>query len=172
MIVLETERLAVRHLTPDDAEFILRLINEPSFISNIGDRGIRSVEQASNYLLDGPINSYAQNGHGLYLVELRHTSVPIGMCGLLRRNHFDDIDLGYALVPEFWSRGYAFEAASAVLDFGHTSLGAARILGLVSPNNIPSINLLERMGFGFVELRQASPEAALPTAIYAHLRPS
>ena len=168
MVVIETERLVIRFLTAEDAEFILTLVNEPSFISNIGDRGIRTLEQASNYLLDGPITSYERNGHGLYAVELRESRDRIGMCGLLRRPLFDDIDLGYALLPEYWSRGLAHEAATAVLEFGHSTLGAARILGLVSPNNIPSIRLLEKMGFDFVELRQMKPGEGLPTAIYAH----
>jgi ribosomal-protein-alanine N-acetyltransferase len=167
MNVLETERLVLRHLTTRDAEFILRLVNEPSFITNIGDRGIRSLEQAANYLLDGPIKSYAAHGHGPYLVELKPSLQPIGMCGLLKRAEFDDIDLGYALLPEFWSRGFAFEAASAVLQFANESLHVQRTLGLVSPDNIASIRLLEKLGFVFTELRQIKPEG-LPTAIYSH----
>lgn len=172
MVVLETKRLRIRFLTTGDAEFILRLVNEPSFISNIGDRGIRTLEQASTYLLDGPITSYDRNGHGLYAVELRESGDRIGMCGLLRRPQFDDIDLGYALFPEYWARGLAFEAASAVLAFGHGTLGAQRILGLVSPSNAPSIRLLEKMGFEFVDLRQVTPGQGLPTAIYAHTDPT
>ncbi len=169
MIVLETPRLTVRFLTTADADFVLRLVNEPSFIANIGDRGIRSLEQASNYLLDGPIKSYGRNGHGLYMVELRQPHAPIGICGLLKREQFPEIDLGYALLPEFWSQGFAFEAAAAVLRFGHESLGANRILGLVSPANVASIRLLEKLGFEFAELRQMTPPNALPTAIYAHV---
>jgi [ribosomal protein S5]-alanine N-acetyltransferase len=167
MTVLETDRLLIRHLTVDDAEFILRLVNEPSFIANIGDRGIRSHEQASNYLLDGPIRSYAEHGHGPYLVALKQSLEPIGMCGLLRRAQFKDADLGYAFLPEFWAQGYAFEAASAVLRFAHESLGFQRTLGLVSPDNIPSIKLLEKLGFEFSELRQMKP-SGLPTAVYTH----
>lgn len=171
MNVLETERLVLRHLTTSDAEFILRLVNEPSFITNIGDRGIRSLEQASNYLLDGPIKSYAAHGHGPYMVELKPELQPVGMCGLLKRAEFDDIDLGYAFLPEFWSRGFAFEAASAVLRFANESLHVTRTLGLVSPDNLPSIRLLEKLGFVFIELRQIKADG-LPTAIYSHSMPA
>lgn len=169
MTVLETSRLRIRFLEPGDAEFILRLVNEPSFLANIGDRGIRSVEQAGRYLEEGPLNSYARHGHGLYLVESRESGESMGMCGLLRRDQFQDIDLGYALLPEFWARGYAHEAAAAVLHFGHTTIGAPRILGLVRPDNVPSIRVLEKLGFTFTELRQIGNTDAPPTAIYAHV---
>jgi RimJ/RimL family protein N-acetyltransferase len=167
MIVLETERLVLRHLNTDDAEFILRLVNDPSFIANIGDRGIRSLEQATNYLLDGPMSSYRHHGHGPYLVALREAHVPIGMCGLLKRIQFDDVDLGYALLPEYWSQGFAFEAASAVLEFAYDSLALPRTLGLVSPDNLPSIRLLEKLGFEFSELREMKADGP-PTAVYLH----
>lgn len=167
MIVLETKRLIIRHLTTDDAEFTLRLVNEPSFIAGIGDRGIRSLEQATNYLLDGPMSSYRHHGHGPYLLALRETLVPIGMCGLLKRIQFDDVDLGYALLPEFWSQGFAFEAASAVLEFAYASLEVPRTLGLVSPDNTASIGLLEKLGFSFSEFRQMKSDG-LPTAVYVH----
>lgn len=167
MIVLETDRLVLRYLTVGDADFVLRLANDPSFIRTIGDRGIRSVEQAANYLLDGPISSYRHHGHGPYLVELKTTSAPIGLCGLLQRVQFEDADLGYALLPDFWRQGLAFEAASAVLGYGYQSLELARTLGLVAPDNIPSIGLLEKLGFQFSELRQMKPDS-LPTAVYAH----
>lgn len=167
MIVLETERLVIRHLTTNDAEFILRLVNEPSFIANIGDRGIRSLEQATNYLLDGPMSSYRHHGHGPYLVALRDTLTPIGLCGLLKRVQLDDVDLGYALLPEFCAQGFAFEAASAVLDFAYDSLEIPRTLGLVSPDNSRSIKLLEKLGFKFRELQQMKPDGP-PTAVYVH----
>jgi RimJ/RimL family protein N-acetyltransferase len=163
----ETDRLLIRHLTTDDAEFILRLVNDPSFIANIGDRGIRSLEQACTYLHDGPIRSYSEHGHGPYLVALKQSLVPIGMCGLLKRVQFQDADLGYAFLPEFWSQGFAFEAATAVLHFSHTSLGFHTTLGLVAPGNTPSVRLLEKLGFVFSEFRQMKPDGP-PTAVYSH----
>ena len=165
MTVLETDRLILRHFTTDDAEFILRIMNEPAFIANIGDRGIRTLDHASTYLLNGPIASYEQHGHGLYLVALKHTLEPIGICGLLKRVQFEDIDIGYAFLPDFWSRGFAFESATAVLEFAHRSLRVARTIALVSPDNRASIKLLEKLGFSFLEHRQMKPEGP-PTAIY------
>jgi RimJ/RimL family protein N-acetyltransferase len=168
MTVLETPRLLLRHFTTDDAGFILRLVNEPAFIANIGDRGIRTLDQAAIYLTDGPIASYADHGHGLYMVELKGSREPIGICGLLKRIQFEDIDVGYALLPEFWRRGFAFESACGVLEYARTTLEAEKILALVSPENFPSISLLEKLGFEFAELRQMK-EDGLPTAIYQRL---
>ena len=147
MNVLETDRLVLRYVTLDDSELALRLLNEPSFLQNIGDRGVRTLEQASNYLLEGPIRSYQIHGHGMYLVALKDSLVPIGLCGLLKRDQFEDVDIGYALLPEFWSRGYAFESALAVRDYGEQTLGLTRMIALVSPGNAGSIRLLEKLGF-------------------------
>jgi ribosomal-protein-alanine N-acetyltransferase len=166
MTVVETERLLLRQFTPDDAEFILRLLNEPSFIANIADRGVRTVEQAAAYLVDGPMRMYAEHGHGLWLVALKDAAMqPIGMCGLLRRDQFEDVDVGYAFLPEFWSRGYASEAARAVLEYGKRELGLARIIALVAPHNAGSIRLLEKLGFAFSHNVQMKPDAP-ETAIY------
>ena len=147
MNVLETDRLVLRYVTLDDAEFALRLLNEPSFLQNIGDRRVRTLEQASNYLLEGPIKSYQVHGHGMYLVALKETLEPIGLCGLLKRDQFEDVDIGYAFLPEFWSRGYAFESALAVRDYGEQTLGLTRMIAVVSPGNAGSIRLLEKLGF-------------------------
>jgi ribosomal-protein-alanine N-acetyltransferase len=163
-LLAETDRLLLRYVTPGDAAFILKLLNEPSFIENIGDKRVRTLEEASQYLIDGPLKSYARYGHGLYLVELRHSIQPIGMCGLLKRDRFRDVDLGYAFLPEFWSRGYAYEAASAVLTFGRSSLGLSRILALVSPGNAASIKMLRKLGFafaGFAKLEANAPDVCL-----------
>lgn len=147
-VVLETSRLVLRHFTADDASFVLRLLNEPSFIENIGDRGVRTVEDAVAYLNGGPIASYARNGHGLNAVVLRDTGEPIGMCGLLRREQFADADVGYSFLPEFWRRGYAAEAVAAVVEHGRRTLGLPTIIAIVSPHNTASSALLEKLGFG------------------------
>jgi [ribosomal protein S5]-alanine N-acetyltransferase len=145
-LVAETERLELREFTAADAPFVLRLLNEPSFIHNIGDRGVRTADDASRYLRDGPIASYAQHRHGLYLVALKSSSQPIGMSGLLKRDEVHDVDLGYAFLPEFWSNGYAREAAVAVLGIAR-ELRLPRIAAFVSPGNAASIRLLQKLGF-------------------------
>jgi RimJ/RimL family protein N-acetyltransferase len=160
---LETERLILRRFTPGDAAFILRLLNEPSFIENIGDRGVRTLEHAERYLRDGPIESYERHGHGLWLVALKGTAQAIGMCGLLKRDQLPDVDLGYAFLPEFWSSGYAHESTSAVLGWAALR-GIRRVLAIVSPGNAASIRLLEKLGFAFeraTALKPGTPDVSL-----------
>jgi ribosomal-protein-alanine N-acetyltransferase len=149
MNVLTTERLALRHLTHDDAEFILELVNEPAFIQNIGDKGVRSIGDARDYIENGPIASYTRLGFGLYRVELKATGVPIGMCGLVRRAGLEDVDIGYALLERFWGQGYAYEAAQAVMDYGRTVLGLPRIVAVIAPDNRASARVLEKLGLRF-----------------------
>jgi len=159
MTILETGRLRLRKLTVDDAEFILRLLNEASFIQSIGDKGVRTLEDARSYILTGPIASYDKFGFGLWLVENRTDGVPMGMCGLLKRDTLEDVDIGYALVPEFWSKGFAMEAAAAVLSYGKSEFGMKRIVAIVSPQNDSSIRLLEKLGFAFERMVKLAPEA-------------
>lgn len=145
----ETERLILRPMTGDDAGFILELLNEPSFIRNIGDRKIRTLEGAKAYITEGPVASYARNGFGLYLVELKETHESMGMCGLIRRNTLKDVDIGYAFLPKFWSKGYALEAALAMKQYARESIGLKRLVAVVDPENQPSIRLLERLGMKY-----------------------
>lgn len=144
---INTQRLSIRPFTLDDAPFILRLLNEPSFIENIADRGIRDLEGARNYLRDGPLASYAAHGFGLWRVGLPDNDSPIGMAGLLKRDFLDAIDIGYALLPEYCGAGYALEATSAVLAYAREQLGAKRVVAIVSEHSRPSIRLLEKLGF-------------------------
>ena len=160
MTILETDRLALREITPDDAEFLLKLLNEPSFIENIGDRSVRTIEDARQYALNGPIASYKQHGFGLYLVELKETRAPIGICGLVKRESLADADIGYALLPEYWRQGYALEATSAVKQFGFAELGHKRILAIVNPDNTSSIRVLDKLGLRFARMIRMSPDAA------------
>ena len=147
MDVLSTDRLLLRPFVLEDAAFIVQLLNEPSFIQYIADKGVRTPEQAEDYLKGGPLQSYAVNGHGLYAVTLKDSLEPIGMCGLIRRDPAQDLDLGYAFLPAFWSRGYALESCQAMLTFGRKRLGLERTLARVSPDNAASIALLRKLGF-------------------------
>jgi RimJ/RimL family protein N-acetyltransferase len=163
-VVLETERLRLRKLSLDDAGFILRLLNEPSFLQNIGDRGVRTHEDARAYIVNGPLASYEAFGFGLYLIELRESAAPIGICGLLKRPALEDVDIGYALVPEHWSKGYALESAAAVMSYASRALGLQRVVAVTDPANASSIRLLERLGFRFermVRLADEEPELEL-----------
>lgn len=152
MVVAETERLRVRHLSVDDAAFILRLLNEPTFIRHIADKGVRTLDDARVYLRNGPIASVARNGFGLNRVELKETGQAIGMCGLIRRDALDDVDIGYALLPEFCGQGYAAEAARAVLVSAERLHGLQRVIAVVNSDNSDSSRMLEKMGFRFEKM--------------------
>jgi RimJ/RimL family protein N-acetyltransferase len=165
MIVLETERLILRHFTVEDAAFVLRLLNEPSFLENIGDKKVRTLSDAATYLLDGPIKSYQAHGHGAYLVALKESLEPMGLCGLLKRDQFEDPDVGYAFLPEFWSKGYALEAAAAVMEYGRRTLGLPKIIALVKPGNSGSIRVLEKLGLAFSKLIRMEPDG-IEAALY------
>lgn len=164
MNVLETDRLVVRKLTIDDAEFILGLLNEPSFLRFIGDKGVRTLADARDYILQGPMASYERHGFGLYLTVLKEGAIPIGMCGLLRRETLADVDIGFAFLPGFWSKGYALESAAAVKAYGLNTLGLKRIVAITNPDNEASIKLLGKLGLQFermIKLSDDGPEIKL-----------
>lgn len=158
MNILETERLILRQFSADDAEFILQLLNEPSWIQNIGDRGVRTLDDARAYILNVPLASYAKNGFGLYLVALKETNESIGMCGLIKRDTLDDVDIGYAFLPKFWGKGYAVEAALAVKDYGRDVIGLKRIVAITDPANEGSIRVLEKIGLRFERMVRLSED--------------
>jgi ribosomal-protein-alanine N-acetyltransferase len=149
-LVLETPRLSLRHLRPEDAGFLLELMNEPPYIANIGDRCVRSVADAARYIEEKYTASYVRHGFGLYLVEVREGGDPIGICGLVKREVFDQPDLGFAYLNRFWSKGYATEAAAATLNHARQSLRLSSVYGLVSPKNTRSIRLLEKVGLRYL----------------------
>ncbi len=160
MTILETQRLVVRKISTDDAEFILELLNQPSFLRFIGDKGVRNIADAIQYIQNGPLASYERFGFGQYLVELKESSLPIGMCGLLKRESLPDVDIGFAFLPSFWSQGYAFETAAAVMDYGRSTLGLRRIVAITSPDNAASARLLEKIGLRFERLIKLADDQA------------
>ncbi len=173
MIVLETERLRLRRFaTVDesgdpadrDAAFILELLNQPAYLRFIGDKGVRDLAGARCYLETGPIASYERNGFGLYLVERKEEGDPIGLCGLIRRDNLPDVDLGYALHSSYEGRGYAVEAARAVLRYGQETHHLRRIVAITTLDNDASMRLLRKLGFllgGQVRLEDEGPDLNL-----------
>lgn len=164
MQVTETARLILRWLDTNDSAFILELVNEPSWIRYIGDRGVRTLPDAMRYIQNGPMDMYQRLGFGLYRVELKELGVPIGICGLIKREGLEDVDLGFAFLPTFWRKGYALESASAVMSYARTALGLARIVAVLSRDNDRSVKLLEKLGFraeGTVRLQPDGEELAL-----------
>jgi RimJ/RimL family protein N-acetyltransferase len=154
MRVLETERLVLRRLTPDDAPFILELLNEPSFLRFIGDRGVRDRDGAREYNRKGPEDSYRRHGFGLFLAELKQDGAPVGICGLLKREVLEDVDIGFAFSPRYWGKGYAIESAAAVLDYGRSAFGLTRIVAVSNPDNAGSHRVLEKLGMRYERMVQ------------------
>jgi len=156
---IDTARLALTELADADAEFIRGVLNEPSFLRYIGDRGVRTVEDARRYIQDGPAAMYAKHGYGLLRVALRDTGTPIGICGVLRREALPEPDLGFSLLPGYWSQGFALEAADAVMRDARQRLGLGRVLAITSPDNGPSIRLLGKLGFRFERMMKLAEDA-------------
>ncbi|HKW51624.1 MAG TPA: GNAT family N-acetyltransferase [Candidatus Eisenbacteria bacterium] len=149
MKVLETQRLIVRRFSLEDAAFALELVNDPAWLQFIGDRNVRTLEDARGYLRKGALDMYERVGFGMYVVTLKRSGEPIGTCGLIKRESLDDVDIGFAFLPQFRGHGYALESATAVLDHGRRSLGMKRIVAIVSPGNSRSIAILEKIGLTF-----------------------
>jgi len=163
-MIIETPRLHMRELTIEDADFVFKLVNEPSFLENIGDKGVRNLEDARQFILEGPWTSHRERGYGEFLVELKEGGDPIGLCGLLFRESLNVSDIGCAFLPKYWRRGYAYEAACAVMEYGRSTLGIDKIVGLASEENLASIKMLEKLGMSFertVKMSDDDPGTAL-----------
>lgn len=148
--ILETERLVLRELDAvADAPFLLGLLNEPAFLRYVGDRGVRSVDDASEYIRSRILPSYGTNGFGFYVVQLKANGEPVGICGLARRDGMKDVDVGFSTAAPHWQRGYGFEAASALMAHGRAVHGLERIVAVADPENAASVALLQKLGLRF-----------------------
>ena len=165
MHVLDTERLSLRTMEADDAAFYFELVNDPSWLEHIGDKGIRSVGAARQAILDGPCEMQRRLGHSLYVMQRRDDGALLGLCGLIKRDSLPDVDIGYAVRPAYWGHGYAHEAAAAVLAHARVSIGLQRLLGITSPGNTASIKLLQKLGLALVEFTHLPPDNK-PTNVY------
>jgi RimJ/RimL family protein N-acetyltransferase len=164
MTVLETERLILRRLATDDADFMLQLMNEPGFIKYVADRGLRTTADAAEYIAQKIIPSYARFGFGFYRVDLKESETAIGICGLVKRDTLEEVDVGFSILERFCRQGYTYEAAVAVMDYGRNVLGLPRIVGVTAPDNRASIHLLEKLGLKLqrrIRLPGYGPESLL-----------
>ncbi|KQQ33590.1 GCN5 family acetyltransferase [Duganella sp. Leaf126] len=166
MIILDTARLRLRTITTDDAQFYHDLVNDPTWLEFIGDKGIRSIAQARTAITEGPMAMQHRHGFSLYVMERKADGRALGMCGLIRRDFLPDADIGYAIRPEHFGRGYTLEAARAVLELARGPLGMTRVLGLTAPGNVKSISLLHKLGMHF-EGVQVLPPGERVTNVYA-----
>lgn len=159
MKILETERLLLREINADDDAFTLDLLNQPSFIKYIGDRGVRDIDGARDFIESRYQKSYRDNGYGLYVVELKAAEAePIGVCGFVRRDTLPGPDIGFAFLPQHEKKGYAYESAAAVMKYGRDNLGFTRVLAITTTDNDASGRLLEKLGFGFDKLFESNGE--------------
>jgi [ribosomal protein S5]-alanine N-acetyltransferase len=158
--ILRSERLELRELELSDDEFILRLLNEDSFLRFIGDKGVRTLADAREYILTGPMDSYRRFGFGLYLTSLSEGGLPIGICGLLKRDTLADVDVGFAFLSQYHSNGYASESAAAVLAYGRRQLHLLRIVAITAPDNLGSIAVLEKIGLRFERMVRLSEDSS------------
>lgn len=148
-VIFETQRLRLRVINTKDASFYLRLVNEPSFIDNIRDKGIRTIAEAENAIQTGHRDIQEKMGFSLYLVECKDNKQAIGLCGLVKRDDLPGIDIGYAYLPEFGRQGYAYEANQGLLHYAKNTLYLQELLAIVSPHNLASCQLLEKLEFQF-----------------------
>lgn len=145
-LILATEHLRLREFQLTDADFILKLVNTPTWLKYIGDKKVRNIEDAQKYVQEKLIASYQTNGFGLWAVELKTAKTLIGMCGLVNRDGLDNVDIGFAMLPEYAGKGYGFESASATMAFAKNTLGLSKIVAITNPENAASIGLLEKLG--------------------------
>jgi RimJ/RimL family protein N-acetyltransferase len=166
VVHLETDRFWIRDLCSDDAAFVLELTNEPAFIANIGNKGLETLEDAVQFLAEGSWTCQPKPGYGQFLVELKGSGDPVGVCGLLYRDSLDVTDVGFAMLSQHRGRGYASEAAEAVMQYGYSDLGVEEIVGLTSAENLPSIRVLEKLGMKFDRMVKMRGDGAADTALY------
>lgn len=159
MTVIETERLILRRFELGDAPFVVELLNDPGFLEYIGDRNVRTIDDAQKYIAEGPLASYEKHGFGLWVVEMKDTHEPAGMCGLIKRDVLDDVDVGYAFLPQYRSSGYAIESVVAVQRYAFDVVGLARLAAVVNDDNERSIRLLEKIGMRYERMVRLAADA-------------
>ncbi|MCL6265373.1 GNAT family N-acetyltransferase [Flagellimonas myxillae] len=144
--IATTERLVIREANPKDYQFIIELLNSPNWITFIGDRGVKTEKQALGYIKNSLVSSYTKHGFGLYIMVLKESKTPIGLCGFLQRDYLDYPDIGFATLPGFEGHGYTFEACKTLMMHANENLNLECILGITTPANIKSRNLLSKIG--------------------------
>ena len=168
-IILRTERLILREAELSDSQFFYELLNSVKWLKYIGDRGIRTLNDAEKYINDKLIKSYKTNGFGLYVYELKDSHTPIGICGFIKRDYLDSIDIGFALLPEYERQGYTFEISTAVLRYGDETLGIKKVVAITTKDNIASQGLLKKLGFHFNSYTD-EPDTGEELALYSNNR--
>jgi [ribosomal protein S5]-alanine N-acetyltransferase len=165
--ILTTNRLILREAKPSDTQFFYELLNSPKWLKFIGDREIKTLKNAEDYIKDKLISSYNTNGYGLYVYELKESNIPIGICGFIKRDYLDSEDIGFALLPEYERKGYTYEISIAVLDYGENKLCINNVYAITSKENVASQELLKKLGFNFKSYIN-EPETGEELALYSN----
>ncbi len=152
MNIIDTDRLILRKFSVEDARFVLELVNTPGWLRFIGDRGLREIKDAEHYILERILSCYEIFGFGMYLVELKDRSIPIGMCGLIKREILEHVDIGFAFLPAHVGKGYALEAASATISYAKDILGLIKLVAITNTDNLSSVKLLKKLGMNFQKM--------------------
>ena len=146
----ETDRLTLRPLDADDGPFVVALLNDPSFVQFVGDKKLRTLQDAHEYIRSGARDGYSRRA--LYLAARRKDGERIGMCSLIKREGLDDVDLGFAVLARFRGCGYATEAAAWTMACARDVHGLERLVAVTTPDNVASGRVLEKLGFTFVRM--------------------
>ncbi|MDQ6623937.1 MAG: GNAT family N-acetyltransferase [Verrucomicrobiota bacterium] len=165
-VILSTARLRLREMSTADDALMLEILNDPPFLEFIADRGVRTLAGARDYIEEKILPSYGEFGFGFYIVELKESGVPIGMCGLVKRPTLEEVDVGFSILERFWGSGYATEAARALMRHGFEALGIPRIVGVTAPHNVRSSAVLEKLGLRFEKMIHL-PGYGTETKLYA-----
>lgn len=147
--ICETSRLLIRETHQEDADFIVKLLNSKGWLQYIGDRKVKKREDGIQYISSRFMASYAEFGFGFWAVIEKESQKAIGICGIVKRPTLEDVDLGYAFLPEYFGKGYAFEATSAILEVAKTKFDISTLIAIVQPDNLRSIKLLEKLSFSY-----------------------
>jgi RimJ/RimL family protein N-acetyltransferase len=158
--ILTTERLVLREFTEEDDLFIIELVNTEDWLKYIGDKNIKTRQQAKEYLVKGPIKSYQENGYGLFLVELKDSKIPIGMCGIINRPTLENPDIGFAFLPQYVGQGFGYEIAQSTINYAQNELRINKVLAITIPENLASIKLLTKLGLKFQKSIKFSNDSA------------
>lgn len=157
MVSIHTKRLTIRPLTESDTDFIFELYNTAGFKRFVGDKQLHSTQDARHYLTKNLMSMYETPGMGLFRIALQGDDIPIGICGLIKRDSLDDIDLGYGYLPAFEGQGYAFEAAEAMMTLAREEMALRRLVAITDSANARCISLLTRLGFSFEKNQESLP---------------
>lgn len=167
MIPIETQRLHIQEATLTDADFIYELLNSPTWLEHIGNRGIRTSADAEAYIQNSLLASYREHGFGLWKVSVKDTNASLGICGFLKRDYLNAPDIGFAQLPQFEGFGYMLEACRSVMDYGVSALNFPKVLAVTTSNNVRSQKLLSKLGFSEIGTVQPSNKET-PFRLYSN----